>query len=105
MASPDRRDLGRVFNEVPERYDRVRPTNPDELFADLVAIAGVRTKLDRRRLVGRVVVRRGGLELRGTGVHQLEDRVDPQLLAVPPDAQDRLTGDLRRYTDDNWASE
>ena len=34
-------DLGRVFNEVPELYDRVRPTYPDELFADLVAITGM----------------------------------------------------------------
>jgi SAM-dependent methyltransferase len=33
--------LGRVFNEVPELYDRVRPGYPDELFADLVAIAGI----------------------------------------------------------------
>jgi SAM-dependent methyltransferase len=41
MSSPDRRDLGRVFNEVPELYDRVRPTYPDELFADLVAITGM----------------------------------------------------------------
>ena len=44
MTGPDRRDLGRVFNEVPELYDRVRPTYPDELFADLVAITG----MDRR---------------------------------------------------------
>ncbi|MBK5287950.1 MAG: class I SAM-dependent methyltransferase [Acidimicrobiia bacterium] len=35
------RDLGRVFNEVPHVYDRVRPTYPDELFEDLVAITGV----------------------------------------------------------------
>jgi SAM-dependent methyltransferase len=41
MAGPDRRDLGRVFNEVPELYDRVRPAYPDELFADLVAITGM----------------------------------------------------------------
>jgi SAM-dependent methyltransferase len=38
---PNRRDLGRVFNEVPELYDRVRPGYPDELFADLGAITGV----------------------------------------------------------------
>jgi SAM-dependent methyltransferase len=30
-----------VFNEVPELYDRVRPGYPDELFADLGALAGV----------------------------------------------------------------
>ena len=35
------RDLGRVFNEVPHVYDRVRPTYPDDLFEDLVAITGV----------------------------------------------------------------
>ncbi|MFF9127862.1 class I SAM-dependent methyltransferase [Streptomyces sp. NPDC014889] len=33
--------LGRVFNEVPELYDRVRPGYPDELFTDLVAITGM----------------------------------------------------------------
>jgi SAM-dependent methyltransferase len=41
MASRDPRGLGRVFNEVPDLYDRVRPTYPDELFADLVAITGL----------------------------------------------------------------
>src|SRR6266436_1704987 len=41
MTGPDRRDLGRLFNEVPELYDRVRPAYPGELFADLVAITGV----------------------------------------------------------------
>ena len=47
MATQDRRDLGRVFNEDPQLYDRVRPTYPDELFADLVAITG----LNERSLV------------------------------------------------------
>jgi SAM-dependent methyltransferase len=41
MADLDRRGLGRVFNEVPELYDRVRPTYPDQLFADLVDITGM----------------------------------------------------------------
>src|ERR1035438_3172234 len=41
MTGPDRRDLGRVFNEVPELYDRVRPAYPDQLFADLAAITGM----------------------------------------------------------------
>src|SRR5215469_16366503 len=41
MAGPNRRDLGRVFNEVPELYDRVRPGYPDELFADLVTVTGL----------------------------------------------------------------
>lgn len=41
MAGPNRGDLGRVFDEVPELYDRVRPGYPDELFADLVTITGV----------------------------------------------------------------
>ena len=38
MAGPERRELGRVFNEVPELYDRVRPRYPDETFADLVTV-------------------------------------------------------------------
>ena len=37
----ERRQLGRVFDEVPELYDRVRPGYPDELFSDLVAVTGV----------------------------------------------------------------
>jgi SAM-dependent methyltransferase len=41
MESGGGRDLGRVFDEVPELYDRVRPTYPDELFADLVDITGM----------------------------------------------------------------
>jgi SAM-dependent methyltransferase len=41
MAGPSRRDLGRVFNEVSELYDRVRPGYPDELFADLVTVTGL----------------------------------------------------------------
>ena len=41
MASEDRRHLGRVFDEVPDLYDRVRPTYPDELFSDLVAVTGL----------------------------------------------------------------
>jgi SAM-dependent methyltransferase len=40
VPSQDRRATGRLFDEVPELYDRVRPTYPDELFADLVAITG-----------------------------------------------------------------
>lgn len=38
---PNRHDLGRLFNEVPELYDRVRPGYPDELFADLAAVTGL----------------------------------------------------------------
>jgi len=41
MAGRNRRDLGRLFDEVPELYDRVRPGYPDELFADLVTITGM----------------------------------------------------------------
>jgi SAM-dependent methyltransferase len=41
MASPHRRDLGRLFNEVPELYDQVRPGYPDELFADLRTVTGM----------------------------------------------------------------
>jgi SAM-dependent methyltransferase len=38
---PNRAGLGRVFNDVPELYDRVRPGYPDELFADLAALTGM----------------------------------------------------------------
>ena len=41
MAIGEGRELGRVFNEVPELYDRVRPSYPAELFADLVAVTGI----------------------------------------------------------------
>lgn len=41
MTNQHQRDVGRVFNEVAELYDRVRPAYPDELFADLVAITGI----------------------------------------------------------------
>jgi SAM-dependent methyltransferase len=41
MTGPVRRDLGRLFDEVPDLYDRVRPGYPGELFADLVAITGM----------------------------------------------------------------
>src|SRR5690606_3603475 len=40
MVEQNRRDLGRVFNDVPELYDRIRPGYPDQLFADLVSITG-----------------------------------------------------------------
>ena len=33
--------LGRVFNEVPELYDRTRPGYPDALFADLAEVTGL----------------------------------------------------------------
>jgi SAM-dependent methyltransferase len=32
-----------LFDEVPQLYDRVRPTYPDELFVDLVAITRIRS--------------------------------------------------------------
>jgi SAM-dependent methyltransferase len=41
MPSQDRSDIGLLFDEVPELYDRIRPTYPDELFADLAAITGL----------------------------------------------------------------
>jgi SAM-dependent methyltransferase len=41
MAGIYRDGLGQVFDEVAELYDRVRPTYPDELIADLVAITGM----------------------------------------------------------------
>jgi SAM-dependent methyltransferase len=41
MTEADRQRLGRLFDEVAELYDRVRPEYPDQLFADLVAITGI----------------------------------------------------------------
>src|SRR5690242_18924217 len=41
MTGADRRGLGRLFDEVPELYDRVRPGYPDALFADLFARTGI----------------------------------------------------------------
>jgi SAM-dependent methyltransferase len=41
MAGSDRRHLGGLFDEVPDLYDRVRPSYPDALFDDLVAITGL----------------------------------------------------------------
>ena len=44
MRSGDQRERGKLFNEIPALYEQVRPTYPDELFADLVAIAAVDTR-------------------------------------------------------------
>src|SRR3954468_18791917 len=38
----ERHRLRETFNEVPELYDRARPSYPDELFDDLVALAELR---------------------------------------------------------------
>jgi len=38
MSEPKRRGRGRLFDQVPELYDRVRPGYPSELFANLVDI-------------------------------------------------------------------
>lgn len=42
MRGHHRHEGGRLFDEVPELYDRVRPTYPDDLFTDLVGITGIR---------------------------------------------------------------
>jgi len=41
VSSGDQRERGKLFNEVPALYDKVRPPYPDELFADLVTVTGV----------------------------------------------------------------
>ncbi len=41
MGTADRRDLGSVFDEDPALYDRIRPSYPTELVADLVTITGI----------------------------------------------------------------
>jgi SAM-dependent methyltransferase len=44
MTEASRGEVGQVFNEVPELYDRVRPRYPGELFTDLTTIAGLNPK-------------------------------------------------------------
>jgi len=41
VSSGDQRERGKLFNEVPALYEQVRPSYPDELFADLRALTGV----------------------------------------------------------------
>ena len=41
MPDGEHRERGRVFNDIAELYDRVRPTYPDELIRDLVAVTGL----------------------------------------------------------------
>jgi len=41
VTGADAGGLGRVFNEVPELYDRTRPTYPDPLFTDLTEMTGL----------------------------------------------------------------
>src|ERR1700733_45271 len=41
MSAENPRAAGRLFDEVPELFDRVRPTYPDALFGDLVAVTGI----------------------------------------------------------------
>lgn len=41
MTDPFPRQLGAVFDEVPDLYDRVRPAYPDALYADLIELTGL----------------------------------------------------------------
>lgn len=41
MTEVNRRHLGRVFDEVPDLYDRMRPGYPDEMFTDLAGITAI----------------------------------------------------------------
>ena len=41
-AASERRRLRETFEQVPELYDRARPSYPEELFDDLAALAGLR---------------------------------------------------------------
>jgi SAM-dependent methyltransferase len=41
VTSRNERERGKLFNEVPALYEQVRPSYPDELFSDLVAVTGV----------------------------------------------------------------
>ncbi len=69
------RDLGRVFDEVPDLYERVRPAYPDAMVTDLVTIGGLHARSD--------VLEVGS----GTGkaTRLLADRVGP-VLAIEPGA-------------------
>lgn len=40
-TTPERRRLRKMFEQVPELYDRARPAYPAELFDDLVELAGL----------------------------------------------------------------
>jgi SAM-dependent methyltransferase len=81
MADATPRALGRVFNEVPDLYDRVRPGYPDDLFADLVAITGI----DERSAVLEVGCGTGqatrSVAALGCSVTALEPGADMALLA------------------------
>lgn len=41
MSPAHDRERGRLFEEVPELYERLRPAYPDELFTELVAVTGI----------------------------------------------------------------
>jgi SAM-dependent methyltransferase len=41
MGEDSRGELGQIFNEAPELYDRVRPAYPGELFSDLTTSTGL----------------------------------------------------------------
>jgi SAM-dependent methyltransferase len=41
VGNGSRRHLGAVFNEDPALYDRIRPSYPTELIADLLSITGI----------------------------------------------------------------
>jgi SAM-dependent methyltransferase len=41
VSSRQQRERAKLFNEVPALYEQVRPSYPDDLFADLVAVTGV----------------------------------------------------------------
>ena len=86
MAGPPRQELSRVFNEVPELYDRVRPSYPTELFSDLVALTGIDSRsavLEVGCGTGQATVSLAALGCRVTAVEQ-----GPELAAV---AGERLT--------------
>lgn len=44
VSSGDQRERGKLFNEVPALYHQIRPSYPDELFSDLVAVTTVDTE-------------------------------------------------------------
>jgi SAM-dependent methyltransferase len=101
MTGSQQRALGRVFNEVPELYDRVRPGYPDELIADLAAIAG----LDGRSAVLEVGCGTGQATRSLAALGCSVTAVEPGL-AMAALARERLAGvdnvDIETATFEEW---
>ncbi|MDY7102734.1 MAG: class I SAM-dependent methyltransferase, partial [Actinomycetota bacterium] len=91
MTDADRRRTGRVFDDVAELYDRMRPTYPDDLFVDLAALTGFgggSSVLEVGCGTGQATRSLAGLDWRVTAVEPGADLADlaRRRLASFPDA-------------------